>query len=87
MGSHLGLFRWHEETRERGLKYADMIESSCGGPPFESALVDFPFTVVLRCFIGKRRSVADINTGMWMGTWEVFPWDTPSGRSIVSQTC
>ena len=37
MGSISIYFVGIEETRQRGLKYAGMIESSCGGPPFESA--------------------------------------------------
>ena len=63
------LFRWHEETRERGLKYAGMIESSCGGPPFESALVDFQYYRRSPLFhLENARSVTmDINTGIMDG--------------------
>ncbi len=31
---------WHAETRERKLKYADMLEQVCGGPPGKSSVVD-----------------------------------------------
>lgn len=63
------LAAWHEETRAAGLRYADEIVASCGGPPGASEEVDreyrkrSPLT-----YLSKAQGVKiDINAGIHDG--------------------
>ncbi len=60
---------WHAETRERKLKYADMLEKVCGGSPGESAEIDEQYRVrSAAAWLQKARGVnLEISTGITDG--------------------
>jgi hypothetical protein len=39
------LAQWHGETRSRKLRYAEMLENVCGGPPGKDTAVDEQYRV------------------------------------------
>ena len=80
------LARWHRESAERGLEYAQDIEKSCGGPPGISPEVDreyrnrSPITSLWRAHIIP----VDINAGIHDGHGGTFGGEgsVPVGQSI-----
>jgi pimeloyl-ACP methyl ester carboxylesterase len=60
---------WHAEARERGLRYAGMLEKVCGGAPGASAEVDEQYrTRSAAAWLERARNVnLSINTGITDG--------------------
>lgn len=60
---------WHGETRERKLRYAEMLENVCGGAPGASPAVDEQYRVrSAAAWLGRARAVnLSINTGITDG--------------------
>ncbi len=71
---------WHAETQERHLKYTQMIESSCGGPPGEHATVDFQYwnRSPIHFLSNARKVYLDINAGILDG----HTGSVPVGHSL-----
>jgi len=78
--------RWHRETTERGMAYAEHVELCCGGPPGSSAAVDgeyrsrSPLIELWRAHIVPT----DINAGIHDGHGGTFggAGSVPVGHSV-----